>query len=140
MYTRVLAQATEVTTPIPLKLGLACLKPTLTAESTSVSHAWDTGGSYVAGYGSTLAPVVGLRIWGRYMARTKKTEEPKKTKEDNKKTADKGERIGSRAQIGSYRKSKKLGRAMGDSRNVEIAAVGGVAGRTAALGGCQGPC
>ncbi|KAK9155673.1 hypothetical protein Sjap_003153 [Stephania japonica] len=43
----------------------------------------------------------------------KKTEEPKKTKEGNKKTADKGERVGGRAQTVSYRKSKELGRAMG---------------------------
>ncbi|KAK9109833.1 hypothetical protein Sjap_017893 [Stephania japonica] len=55
------------------------------------------------------------------MARTKRTkedrksEEARKTEKGNKKTAKKGERIGRRAQTTSYRKSKELGRVMGDS-------------------------
>ncbi|KAK9138083.1 hypothetical protein Sjap_008677 [Stephania japonica] len=52
------------------------------------------------------------------MAHTKKTEEPKKTKEGNKKTVVKGERVGRRVQTAFYRKSKELGRAMGDSPKV----------------------
>ncbi|KAK9084878.1 hypothetical protein Sjap_025289 [Stephania japonica] len=45
----------------------------------------------------------------------RKTEETGKTEESNKKTAEKGERVGRRAQTTSYRKSKELGRATGDS-------------------------
>ncbi|KAK9116292.1 hypothetical protein Sjap_015239 [Stephania japonica] len=55
------------------------------------------------------------------MARMKRTEdvrkaeEARKTEEVNKKTVEKVERVGRRAQIASYRKSKELGRSKGDS-------------------------
>ncbi|KAK9116575.1 hypothetical protein Sjap_015522 [Stephania japonica] len=55
------------------------------------------------------------------MARTnriedvRKAEKARKIEEVNKKTSEKGKRVGRRAQTASYRKSKELGRAEGDS-------------------------
>ncbi|KAK9085898.1 hypothetical protein Sjap_026309 [Stephania japonica] len=52
------------------------------------------------------------------MTCTKRTKEARKAEEGNKKTAEKGERIGRRAQTTSYRKSKELGGAKRDSPKV----------------------